>query len=427
MITTRQLRKSPQFNKESPIPIPAISNSAPLSRGMFASDRVFIVGGGPSIAGFDLTRLKDEITIGINKAFFYFNPNIIFSMDRRFWRWIEQAGGENGFTPEMQRKFQDYSHGYKVWTTVYNFLFTPDIMRIPSVGEKYWGTDLQTGLGHGNNSGYAALNLASLLGFKEIYLLGYDMKGVQGKQKWFHEGYPIVTADNVYSKFVKNITEFAAPNLASERVKVYNCCKDSGLKCFPYKDIEEISFRKNPLVLCFHTPDKLYSERANKLHASLKRKGYRRKFITYPDQGNWDLNTKMKAKLLLAEMQNSDEEDFIVLDADAIVVGDLMGMVDKSCDIACHLREGKELLSGTLYIKNSPKMRRFVVDWVELNARLPEVWEQKLLHNLIKVAEDVKFRDLPAKYCTIFDLMSYVENPVVIHTQASREAKKKNV
>lgn len=411
---------------KSPVPVPDYAKSPALSPGMFASDRIFIVGGGPSISGMDLTCLKDEITIGINKAFFYFDPNIIFSMDRRFWNWIELAEGNSGFTPEIRDRFIEYDHGYKVWSTVYPHLFTPDIIRIPALGEKYWGEDLATGIGHGNNSGFAALNLAYLLGFREIYLLGFDMKGHGGKQKWWHDGYPVVTSDNVYHKFIKRITEIAAPRLKEAGVKVYNCCPGSGLKCFPYCNFDGIKLQKHPLVLCFHTKDELYASRARKLNMSLKRKGYRRKFITYPDQGNWDLNTKMKAKLLMQEMDKQEEAEYIVLDADAVVVGDLMGMIDQYSDIACHLRNGKELLSGTLYIKNKSETRALVADWIQVNSQFPKIWEQKLLHRLIKNSPEIVFRDLPAKYCVIFDLMAEVENPVVIHTQASREAKKRD-
>ena len=62
-------------------------------------------------------------------------------------------------------------------------------MYILKKGQKFGLESARDTLAHGNNSGYAAINLAVHLGAARIVLLGYDM-GNDGKVSHFHEGYP---------------------------------------------------------------------------------------------------------------------------------------------------------------------------------------------------------------------------------------------
>jgi len=429
VITTRAVRNRRTVwggRKASPIPIENRIMKK-LSPGMFQShDRIFIVGGGPSLKDFDFSQLRDEITIGINKAFAFFDPTIIFSMDRRFWLWVEKASGADGFTPELRDRFIDYRHGFKCWLDPHNQLFTPDITRIRCHPDLLWGETLEEGIGHGLNSGYAALNLAYVLGFKEIYLLGFDMKGSGGRQAWFHEGYakPYVTSDSVYSKMIYQFEKYAAPRLAEMGIKVWNCSPDSNLMCFPYKDIGSVDFVKNPIVVSAHSSDAIYKAHSENLDASLKSRGYRRIIREFPSLGNWNMNAQYKAKFLLDILNGyADGESFIWLDADAEVVGDLMSIKDDWSDIACHMKDGTELLSGTIYLKNNAATRNLISDWVEACAMSPNTWDQKLLHKLITLTPGLKFRNLEARFCKIFDSMAHVENGIVVHNQASRIAR----
>ena len=59
-----------------------------LPDGSWSGRRCFIVGGGPSLKGFDFERLRGERVIAINKAF-YDVPfaDIVFAMDSPFLIW----------------------------------------------------------------------------------------------------------------------------------------------------------------------------------------------------------------------------------------------------------------------------------------------------------------------------------------------------
>lgn len=52
-----------------------------------------------------------------------------------------------------------------------------------------WGWTLAEGVGCGGNSGFAAMNLADVLGAETVYLLGFDLKGENGRATNFHDGY----------------------------------------------------------------------------------------------------------------------------------------------------------------------------------------------------------------------------------------------
>ena len=83
----------------------------------------FIIGGGPSLEGFDWNRLKGKRTIGINRAFEKFEPTIIFSMDTRYLRWIELGA----YGEDINQRLIN-SKAYRVWQCVYtaslpNFIY----------------------------------------------------------------------------------------------------------------------------------------------------------------------------------------------------------------------------------------------------------------------------------------------------------------
>jgi len=202
--------------------------------------RCFIIGGGPSLKNVDLDLLRNEITIGINRAYEKLTPSILFGVDPQMWGWVEQ--GKCG--EESKRKFNEYK-GYKVWMALLSKrgkmqLFPPDFYLVDEDdrgGYKIGTTDL---LSFKNNSGYGAINLAAALGANPIYLLGFDMQGdKQGKQKWWHDGYPIDYGEGVYPTYIDEINGFA-PELKRAGFEVINLNPKSALKCFPFGEYRKV-------------------------------------------------------------------------------------------------------------------------------------------------------------------------------------------
>lgn len=204
-----------------------------LADGAWAGHRCFIMGGGPSLRGFDFSQLKGEKIIVINRAFEVCPfADIMFSMDNRFYNWLVR-----GQLPGSLEKFMAFK-GLKVWLEVSNNSYHHGIyyvVGLPTDGIPY---SLKAGIYHGNHSGYGALQLALVLGAGPIYLLGYDMKH-QGTATHFHSGYPSRQGAHTLFSF-KSGLERLAPMIRKAGRKVINLNPDSALRCFEFGNIKEI-------------------------------------------------------------------------------------------------------------------------------------------------------------------------------------------
>ena len=205
-----------------------------------------IVGGGPSLSDFDWELLHGWRVIGINRVYEEFDPTIIFSMDTRFLRWI--LDGQYG--EEAREKFMA-SKAYKVWLCTYNCTLPPEIFIV-----KVWGNysrgfhvfpeTMRNGIGHGNNSGYGALNLAVCLGANPIYLLGYDMGYRKGdpvdamkRRTHWHNGHPQPHKPDTVNRFIRYFG-VAAGKAKELKIDIINLNPESMLRCFPKKRMQEI-------------------------------------------------------------------------------------------------------------------------------------------------------------------------------------------
>lgn len=209
-----------------------------VSDGAWKGRRCFIIGGGPSVKKIDLDLLRGELTIGINRAYELLDPSILFGVDGQLWGWVEQ--GKLG--KESKQKFNDY-RGYKVWMALHK-AFPPDFYLIDVDDRGGYRIGSTKSLAFKNNSGYGAINLAAALGANPIYLLGFDMHGDrQGKQKWWHEGYPVDYGENIYKTYIYELGKFA-PVLKNTGIDVINLNPKSALKCFTFGDYKKVVVKK---------------------------------------------------------------------------------------------------------------------------------------------------------------------------------------
>ncbi len=212
-----------------------------VRNGAWKGRRCFIIGGGPSIKNIDLNLLQNELTIGINRAYELLDPSILFGVDGQMWGWAEQ--GKLGI--ESQMKFKEYK-GYKVWMALHK-MFPSDFYLIEVDDNSGYKIGKTSKLSFKNNGGYGAINLAAALGANPIYLLGYDMAGnKQGKQVWWHDGYPTDYGEGIYENYIKEISNFA-PVLKQAGFEVINLNPKSALKCFPFGKYADV-VRKKPVV-----------------------------------------------------------------------------------------------------------------------------------------------------------------------------------
>ncbi len=190
----------------------------------------YIVAGGPSLKGFAWSRLDGKFVIAINRSYEVLpNAQIIYFTDYDFW---------DHHRDNMLAHSGQLIKGSQTRSKEEN---NPSVIYYRLSGKP--GISTERGLlHHGNNSTYAALNLAAVhLKFKKIYLFGVDMKWGEPKNKstsHWHDGHKRIDPEYSYDKMKRAFKTIVEP-LTNIGVEVYNANIDSALECFPKVTIEE--------------------------------------------------------------------------------------------------------------------------------------------------------------------------------------------
>jgi hypothetical protein len=209
-----------------------------MEDGAWAGQRCFILGGGPSLTGFDFSRLEGEgRVIAINRAFMDAPfADVCFFMDgsRTTFYGLTKS---NRVTRDSLAKWQAFE-GHKVYLNLVGRKLD-DVYSVRSLGRMGVSDSLRKGLYHGNNSGVGALGLAVVLRANPIYLLGIDGKFDGGKSH-YHDGY--VTRRNPESTFQSFVRDFhkVGKMLHRTKFKVINLNPRSGVRCFPFSTIDRV-------------------------------------------------------------------------------------------------------------------------------------------------------------------------------------------
>lgn len=167
-----------------------------------------IIGGGPSLAGFDFSCLQGHRIIGCNDAF-RLGPDIVdicIFGDESWWQ-------KNKF------ELEQFS-GRKVTCA-------PALMNL-NCDELLQMNRLRDGIQHGctlgwnYSTGAAAVNLAFSLGANTIYLLGFDMgRGDQGKTHWHSHTFRTIH-DSSIARHIRGFHTLAQSLKRFPQVKVWN-------------------------------------------------------------------------------------------------------------------------------------------------------------------------------------------------------------
>ena len=399
-----------------------------LNDGAWAGQRCFIVGGGESLKGFDFSLLKNELVIGVNRAYEKIDCMINFSMDHELYEWITKGRlGDNA-----KRKFEEFK-GIPVWLDSVGYDYPQGVYVINQIPKNKMGHSLKDGIRSGSNSGFGALGIAICLGANPIYLLGFDMNPTKdGKQKHWHDGYPQTQSSSVYKVF-KNDFNKVVKELKEKNVKVINLNPKSELKCFEFGEFKDIELPNYPVITSYYTKGTPYENQVEHLKTTLKRFNLDNDIVGIPDRGSWHKNTYYKPNFILSMMNKHKGRPIVFVDADAKIRSNPVLFSELKCDFACHFKLEKELLSGTLYFGNTQKSRWLVKKWIEENEKHPKThMPQKNLRAVFnKYKNEINWEALPVEYCLIFDSSArYKVNPVIEHFQLSRtnkDTKKKKV
>jgi hypothetical protein len=217
-----------------------------LRDGMWSGSPCVIVGGGPSLRGFDWARaerLCDAGTkcISVNRAAEFLEPDLWLAMDSVYWRkqparWLPDASG------------RVTSGAPRVWVDTGDKKPSVDLI-LPCAAKGVpnphsalaWGRSLEEGVGCGGNSGFAALNLADILGADPIYLLGFDLKGENGVTANWHDGYTHTKPANesLYDRYLEAF-RWAATKVRARVVVLETYQGSSRLDCWEKRLAEEV-------------------------------------------------------------------------------------------------------------------------------------------------------------------------------------------
>ena len=412
-----------------------------MPNGAWAGHRCFIIGGGPSVKNVDVSKLQGEFTIGINRAYELLSPTILFGVDGQLFGWAEL--GQLG--EESKRKFQEYA-GFKVWIALHT-LYPDDTYLIEPDTRDGYRIGSTRCLAFKNNSGYGASNLAAALGANPIYLLGFDMHGNrQGKQAWWHDGYPVDYGENVYTRYIEELNNFA-PTLQQAGVRVVNLNPKSSLRCFEFSTLAKVLNAKPAkpkpirswMVVSFYTAGTGYETEVKKLTESLDQFNIPRHIFACKPTGTWRGNLNYKSEIILKAMDMYPDKDIVFIDSDGIVRKPPVLFTklskERKADVAAHYHQyttsvtGGSLLSGTLWFANNETSRVLVRRWHQIGLDNPTVRHQHCLNIAInelgKEGVTVRVHRMPQEYTQIYDYKGVKhENAVVEHFQASRRLRK---
>jgi hypothetical protein len=180
---------------------------------------------------------------------------------------------------------------------------------------------------------------------------------------------------------------------------------------------------------------------STQLLPSLDKIGLKYHIEVVENKGSWVKNVAQKPLTILHVMEEYPSYNIVSLDADCEVRNfpKLFTEISEEYDLALHTLDWdswynydshvKEVLSGTMWIRNNDKMKAFVKEWY-VRAETAGIWEQKVLSQILEERKDVKVFPLPLEYCYIATLPDgkepniKIENPVIIHYQASRKLKR---
>ena len=425
-------------------------------------DICFVVGGGPSLNGFDFTQLNGFDTIAINKAVEYIpNPTYFVTTDYSYFvkaslpiDQIKLKVQKSYFVANMSHSYMEMKGGQIIDTRrnfVYEDLHHYDGVILSNHSSGFSSTINE--FSNGENSGHCGIQLALLLGYKKIYLLGFDLN--EEGQTHFHQSYREVDQKSFkrrvggYGKtLVDSLVRYKGNqqiiNLSSSSILVDHplIIKTENVREVLEKNsvkLREVnpndnSTLDNLMVVGYYTVNTPYEEEAQNLIRSLNKLGVNHDVIGVKTLGNWQANTRFKAGFMLDMLIKWPNHRLLYVDCDAVVHRMPNLFKNYKCDIAVRWQDFRwrknECLSGTIYMENNERTKRICELWRDINVKegnkstRMEQWNLDTVINQMK-AEDPNFtyKNLPPEYTMIFDSMRGMYPnivPVIEHFQASR-------
>ncbi len=222
-----------------PAPAPRMLSWQPVPR-LYAGERVYVVGGGPSAKGLDWELLRGRCVVACNAAGFLLPTGVagvtvvvdqgFLNMFRKSLRQYVKDGGLVLYAPTPGRPMKPENH----WAV--------HIRRIQ--GRRRWGISTeQDHIRYNHGCGGSAINVVYLMGAREIVLLGFDCSVSKGSN--WHSAYDegrkagrLTEGGSEYYQGVSLALEQVADDLDRLGVPCWNATCDSSP--FRYRPLEEV-------------------------------------------------------------------------------------------------------------------------------------------------------------------------------------------
>lgn len=197
----------------------------------WSSRPVFIIGGGPSLTGRDLSGLRDRgWVLGVNRAADEVPCDASFTMDAPF-------------ANRRQLDLEKWSESQEVY-----FAVPLDHPRPRIPGVIYLNRLMEDGCSkdpkevrNGLNSGHGAIQCAILKGAREIFLLGFDLVDPGPGPVHWHSGHGNRASRNAIVHWPKWMPKFQQiADQKPEGVEIFNANPESAIRSFPFKSYEEL-------------------------------------------------------------------------------------------------------------------------------------------------------------------------------------------
>ena len=197
-------------------------------------ETAYIIGGGPSLKGFDFNRIRHKgFLLGVNDAAFVAQAHALFSLD---FRW----------QCERKAKIQSWClSGQRAWCVVENADKLIELAEGPTYLLREYRaeggfTEDPRCIESSGPGGYGAINLLMHMGCKKIYLLGFDLNPC-GEQH-FHDGYQWRNSQWENSKYKRWVKWFekSIDHLNRIKIEVINANPESFIQCFPKTSYDQL-------------------------------------------------------------------------------------------------------------------------------------------------------------------------------------------
>ena len=195
-----------------------------------------------------------------------------------------------------------------------------------------------------------------------------------------------------------------------------------------------------PTIISFYTKNSPYEWHIESLVKSCKDYYLEIEVEGIESSGSWEMNCAYKPLFILKMLQKL-KKNVLWVDSDAVFVRGLEALPSFQADIAirvypeCAIHHVSKIGSGTFYANYTSPAIELVQLWAEISlkelsraGRTEEFWDQVSLREAVRVYNrPANIGLLPLEYMKIFDHPQHVlecQNPVIVHTQASRMCKK---